>query len=97
MVRRWRGQKRVRTYRNQLSLTLATRLAADPDMLECTSVRLYLWIPEAPVNMHESLRQGTGEVLRWLLSYSFPLTSHILQISVRVPGTSLLLADSREM
>jgi hypothetical protein len=89
MVRRWRGQKRVRTYRNQLSLTLATRLAADPDMLECTSVRLYLWIavgvlhaqtcpscklcrvrleappssPEAPVNMHASLRQGTGEVL----------------------------------
>jgi hypothetical protein len=80
-------------------------------MYICTTVSLYRtcylacrvrleappYSPEAPVNMHASLRQGTGEVLRWLLSYSFPLTSHILQISVRVPGTSLLLADSREM
>jgi len=50
--------------------------------------------PEASANMHASLRQGTGEVQRLLLSYSFPLTSHIKR---QVPSTSRLLADSREM
>jgi len=100
-------------------------LAADPDMLEYTSVlstvSLYhtchsglsditflhvlavsptckmhleapLSSPEALVNMHASLRQGTGQVLRLLLSYSFPLTSHISHILAY-----WLIADSREM